>query len=179
MCERNLRAGTEPAFFAAWRQRTGPGRYVLFNFKSGCEIGQTQRINPDILCGMIIGAHFLLYSRDPEADRAFFRDVLEFPSIDIGRGWLLFGMSPAEAAIHPMDGEFSQRHAGHELLGAVLYLMCDDLNTFIVSLKAKNVDCTEVETEPWGIRTTIPLPSGGEIGLYQPTHPTALHLNPK
>ena len=128
---------------------------------------------------MIIGAHFLLYSRDPEADRAFFRDVLGLPGIDIGRGWLIFGMSPAEAAIHPMDGEFSQRHAGHELLGAVLYLMCDDLDSLIASLKAKNVDCTAVQKADWGIATTIPLPSGGSVGLYQPMHSTALHLNSK
>jgi len=135
--------------------------------------------NPDILGGMIIGAHFLLYSKDPEADRAFFRDVLGFPSVDVGHGWLIFAMSPAEAAIHPMDGEFSQRHAGHELLGAVLYLMCDDLQAQIASLKTKNVSCTEVQTANWGITTTIPLPSGGAIGLYQPAHPTALHLNSK
>lgn len=126
---------------------------------------------------MIIGAHFLLYSPDPEADRAFFRDVLGFRSADVGEGWLIFAMPPAEAAIHPLDGEFSQRHAGHELLGAVLYLMCDNLDAMIASLKAKNVECTELETAPWGIRTTIPLPSGGEIGLYQPTHVTALNLN--
>jgi hypothetical protein len=151
----------------------------VFNFKSAYEIGQTWRVNPDILCGMIIGAHFLLYSRDPAADRAFFRDVLELPTIDIGHGWLLFGMSPAEAAIHPLEGEFSQRHAGHELLGAVLYLMCDDLEAFIASLKAKNVFCTEPEAADWGTATTIPLPSGGAIGLYQPKHPTALHPNPR
>ncbi len=128
---------------------------------------------------MITGAHFLLYSTDPEADRAFFRDVLEFQSIDIGGGWLIFAMPPAEAAIHPADGDSAQRHAGHDLLRAVLYLMCDNLDALIASLKARNVQCTEVERERWGIRTTIPLPSGGEIGLYQPTHPTALNLNPK
>lgn len=125
---------------------------------------------------MIIGAHFLLYSKDPEGDRAFFRDVLGFPSVDVGGGWLIFAMSPAEAAIHPADGDSSQRHAGHDLLRGVLYLMCDNLAEMVAGLKAKNVRCTEVETEPWGIRTTIPLPSGGEIGLYQPTHPTALNL---
>jgi catechol 2,3-dioxygenase-like lactoylglutathione lyase family enzyme len=128
---------------------------------------------------MIIGAHFLLYSKDPEADRAFFRDVLEFRSIDVGGGWLIFAMPPAEAGIHPSDGEFSQRHAGHDLLGAVLYLMCDDLDAFIASLKVKNVRCTEVQTANWGVTTTIPLPSGSAIGLYQPTHPTAFNLNSK
>ncbi|HTS37720.1 MAG TPA: hypothetical protein VMH04_18740 [Candidatus Solibacter sp.] len=128
---------------------------------------------------MIIGTHFLLYSKAAEADRAFFRDVLELPFVNVGEGWLIFGMSPAEAGIHPLEGEFSQDHAGHKLLGAVLYLMCDDLNATIASLKTKNVQCSEVESAPWGSKTTIPLPSGGEIGLYQPRHQTALHLKSK
>ncbi len=128
---------------------------------------------------MIIGTHFLLYSKNAEADRAFFRDVLQLPFVDAGEGWLIFGMSPAEAGIHPLEGEFTQDHAGHRLLGAVLYLMCDDLNATIASLQAKNVCCTEIERAPWGSKTTIPLPSGGEIGLYQPRHPTALGLTSK
>jgi catechol 2,3-dioxygenase-like lactoylglutathione lyase family enzyme len=126
---------------------------------------------------VIYGAHLLLYSRDPEADRAFLRDVLGFRSVDVGGGWLIFQLPPAEAAVHPqMDEDFARRHAGHELLGAVLYLMCDDLQETMRSLEAKNVKCTEIGTERWGIKTTVPLPSGGEIGLYQPTHPTALDL---
>ena len=128
---------------------------------------------------MIIGTHVLLYSKDAEADRAFFRDVLGFPHVDAGHGWLIFGMSPAEAAVHPADGEFSQQHAGHKLLGAVLYLMCDDLEEFIASLKGKKIECTKVEKARWGDVTTIPLPSGGSIGLYQPSHPTALGLKVK
>ena len=127
---------------------------------------------------MIIGAHFLLYSKDPEADRAFFRDVLGFRSVDVGEGWLIFAMPPAEAGSHPAEGdaEFSQQHAGHRLLGAVLYLMCDDLEAHMASLKTKNIHCTEVQTAGWGITTTIPLPSGGSIGLYQPRHATAFNL---
>lgn len=125
---------------------------------------------------MITGAHVLIYSTDPDADRAFFRDVLAFRSIDVGGGWLIFALPPAEVAVHPLSGNEGQRHAGHHLLGAVLYLMCDDLQGVIKSLKAKSVACTEVTTEAWGIKTTIRLPSGGELGLYQPTHPTALNL---
>jgi hypothetical protein len=125
---------------------------------------------------MIIGAHLLLYSKNPGADRAFFRDILGFRSVDAGEGWLIFAMPPAEAGIHPLDGEISQRHAGQELLGAVLYLMCDDLKGFMASLKRKKVHCSEVQKASWGSTTTIPLPSGGSIGLYQPTHPTALNL---
>jgi catechol 2,3-dioxygenase-like lactoylglutathione lyase family enzyme len=129
--------------------------------------------------GMIIGAHVLLYSKNAEADRAFFRDVLGFPFVDVGGGWLIFRLPPAETAVHPLEGEFVQRHACHELMGSVLYLMCDDLDGYIATLSKKNVRCTEVERERWGIRTTIPLPSGGEIGLYQPTHKTAFDLPSK
>lgn len=125
---------------------------------------------------MITGAHVLLYSEKPEADRAFFSDVLGFPSVDVGGGWLIFKLPPAEVAVHPADANFSQAHGGHALIGAVLYLMCDDLKAQIKALEAKQVKCTEVSTERWGIKTTIRLPSGGEIGLYQPTHNTALNL---
>ncbi len=126
---------------------------------------------------MLIGAHVLLYSENPEADRAFFRDVLDFPNVDVGHGWLIFKLPAAEAAVHPTDDKDTQHvHAGHRLLGAVLYLMCDDLPSTIKLLKSKNVSCTEIDEAPWGIKTTIKLPSGGEIGLYQPTHPTALGL---
>jgi predicted enzyme related to lactoylglutathione lyase len=125
---------------------------------------------------MIVGSHFLLYSQDPEADRTFFRDVLRLPFVDAGDGWLIFAMSPAEAGIHPSDGESSRSQAGHRLLGAALYLMCDDLEGMIASLKARKVRCSKVEKAPWGRVTTIPLPSGARIGLYQPMHPTALNL---
>jgi len=109
--------------------------------------------------------HALIYSKQDDATRAFFRDVLGFPSVDVGRGWLIFAAPPSELAVHPADDgkEF------HEL-----YLMCDDLSALIKSLQAKNVTCSPVEEAPWGIKTTIQLPSGGEIGLYQPTHPTAI-----
>lgn len=122
------------------------------------------------------GAHILLYSENPEADRAFFRDVLEFRAVDAGEGWLIFALPPAEAGIHPFDGNHRQLHGGRHLLCAVLYLMCDDLHGLIKSLQAKHVNCSPVEEESWGMKTTICLPSGGEIGLYQPTHPTALDL---
>jgi catechol 2,3-dioxygenase-like lactoylglutathione lyase family enzyme len=125
---------------------------------------------------MITGAHVLLYSSDPEADRAFFRDVLQFPSVDAGHGWLIFKLPPAEAALHPVDGDSAEGRAGHSMLGAELYLMCDDLQALIKSLAARNVICTAIDKAPWGIKTTIRLPSGGEIGLYQATHPTALAL---
>ncbi len=122
---------------------------------------------------MIIGAHILLYSEDPATDRVFFRDVLGFRAIDVGDGWLIFEMPPAEAALHPMEVGSEKVHGGHTLMGAVLYLMCDDLHAEIKNLAAKQVMCTDVVKAPWGIKTTIRLPSGGEIGLYEPRHEAA------
>ncbi|HEX8694707.1 MAG TPA: VOC family protein [Longimicrobium sp.] len=125
---------------------------------------------------MITGAHFILYSTDADADRAFFRDVLGFRAVDAGGGWLIFALPPAEMGVHPSEGGFAQRHAEHALAGTVLYLMCDDLRSTMESLAARGVRCTEVEEAEWGVKTTVRLPSGGEIGLYQPAHPTALGL---
>src|SRR2546428_11161792 len=124
----------------------------------------------------ITGAHVLLYSDNPEADRAFFRDVLDFRAVDAGGGWLIFALPPAEVGIHPSEGERRQLHGGRQLLTSVLYLMCDNLPALIKSLDAKNVSCSPVEEEDWGIKTTIQLTRGGEIGLYEPTHPTDLGL---
>jgi hypothetical protein len=122
---------------------------------------------------MITGVHVLFYSENSEADRAFFRDILHLPNVDAGRGWLIFKLPPAEAALHPADGAFKP---GQHLLPTQFYLMCDDLQSLIKSLEAKKVSCTPVAQERWGMRTTIKLPSGGELGLYQPAHPTALNL---
>ncbi len=119
---------------------------------------------------MIIGAHILLYSKDPDADRAFFHDVLELRSVDAGGGWLIFALPPSEVAVHPAGGESGEGH----FLPTQLYLMCDDLPATIKSLEAKKIKCTSIAKERWGIRTTIRMPSGGEIGLYQPTHPIAI-----
>jgi predicted enzyme related to lactoylglutathione lyase len=126
---------------------------------------------------MINGAHFLLHSTDPEADRKFFRDVLKFPSVDVGHGWLILALPPTEIAVHPSEDDV--RQAPDHKKGWSLYLMCDDLQAEIKSLKAKKVRCTEIQEERWGIITTIPLPSGAEIGLYQPKHKTAIGLGYK
>ena len=126
---------------------------------------------------MINGAHFLLYSPDADADRAFIREVLGLASVDAGGGWLIFGLPASELAVHPTEDGGGKVHSGHKLLDTHLYFMCEDLQATIKALASRKVKCTEVSTERWGIRTTIPLPSGGEVGLYQPTHPTALHLS--
>jgi hypothetical protein len=118
---------------------------------------------------MIIGAHVIVYSKDAAADREFFRDVLGFASVDAGRGWLIFALPPAEAAVHPAEA-----NDGHEL-----YFMSGDLTAEISSLRQKGVECSEVQEARWGSITKIRLPGGGEVGLYQPKHPTALNLTSK
>ena len=115
---------------------------------------------------MISGAHVIVYSKDADADRAFFRDVLGFKSVDAGHGWLIFALPPGEAAFHPSD-----KNGPHEL-----YFMCDDLKAVMAMLAKKGVTCSAVHEERWGSITRIRLPGGGEIGLYQPKHPTALGL---
>ncbi len=125
---------------------------------------------------MILGAHVLLHSTDPEADRAFFRDVLQFPSVDAGHGWLIFALPPAELAIHPKDGDPPQAGEAQRMLDGVLYLMCDDLPGAIRTLESKGVGSSGITEARWGKTTTVRLPSGGEIGLYQPLHPLAIGL---
>jgi catechol 2,3-dioxygenase-like lactoylglutathione lyase family enzyme len=115
---------------------------------------------------MITGGHIIIYSRDAEADRAFFRDVLNYPHVDAGGGWLIFKLPPSEVAVHPADGV-----PAHEL-----YLMCDDVNTTVAELTSTGVRCAEVTDEGWGLLTRIRLPGGGELGLYQPRHPRATEL---
>jgi catechol 2,3-dioxygenase-like lactoylglutathione lyase family enzyme len=115
---------------------------------------------------MISGAHVILYSKDAEADRVFFKEVLEFASVDAGHGWLIFALPPAEAAFHP--AEESEKHE--------LYLMCDDLPSEMARLREQGVMCPPVREERWGSLTSIRLPGGGHLGLYQPKHPTALSM---
>jgi len=118
---------------------------------------------------MISGAHMVIYSKDADADRAFFRDVLGFKAVDAVHGWLIFALPPGEAAFHP-----SEKNGPHEL-----YFLCDNLKSEMAALAKKGVACSEVHEERWGSITRIRLPSGGEIGLYQPKHPTALGLASK
>ena len=110
---------------------------------------------------MIDGAHVILYSTDPDADRAALKDVLGFPHVDVGGGWLIFALPPAEVAVHPTEGPPS-----HEL-----YLMCDDVAATVASFDGTGVEVTKpVEDAGWGLLTAIRLPGGSELGLYQPRH---------
>ena len=117
---------------------------------------------------MITGGHTVIYSTDPYADRAFLRDVLKLTSVDVGGGWLIFGLPPAELAVHPSD-----ENGVHEF-----FLMCDDLEAFIVDMKKQNVECGEVEDASWGLLSHLVLPGGGKLRVYQPRHarPEAMTL---
>ena len=112
---------------------------------------------------MISGAHVVIYSANAEADRAFFRDVLGFPSVDAGHGWLIFALPPAEIAVHP-----AAENGRHEI-----YLVCDDVVVTVRSLEQHQVSCEPVKDLGWGLLTYLSLPGGGKVGLYQPKHPVA------
>ena len=109
---------------------------------------------------MITGAHSIIYSKNPDADREFFRDVLQLTKVDVGQGWLIFGLPPAEVAVHP-----SEENDEHEF-----YLMCDDVNAFVAEMKTKKIACGEVQDMGWGVLTQLTLPGGGKLGVYQPRH---------
>ena len=113
---------------------------------------------------MIFGAHVIVYSKDAAADRKFFRDVLGLASVDAGNDWLIFRLPPAELAVHP--AEDNGRHQ--------LYFMCDDVRAEISALRGRGVDCSDVEEVRWGSVTRLSLPGGGQVGLYQPSHPSPL-----
>ncbi|MEQ1929607.1 MAG: extradiol dioxygenase [Parvularculaceae bacterium] len=108
---------------------------------------------------MIIGAHAIIYSKDAAKDRAFFRDVLDFPNVDVGGGWLIFGLPPSEAAFHP---GFTGKHE--------FYLMCEDVEAFAAAMAAAGVRCSPRKNLGWGVLTELTLPSGGRLGVYQPRH---------
>jgi catechol 2,3-dioxygenase-like lactoylglutathione lyase family enzyme len=116
---------------------------------------------------VIMGSHVIVFSTDPEADRAFFTDVLGYPRVDAGGGWLIFRLPPAELAVHPSDSP-----TRHEL-----YFMCDDLETTMQDLRAKGVEFTEeISEERWGRLSRVRLPGGGDVGIYEPRHPVAIDL---
>jgi hypothetical protein len=109
---------------------------------------------------MITGAHSIIYSKNPEADRAFLRDILKLTKVDVGHGWLIFGLPPAEVAVHPSD-----KNDEHEF-----YLMCDDIKVFARQMKKNGIACGPVDDQGWGLLSQLTLPGGGKLGVYQPRH---------
>src|SRR5262245_42361499 len=109
---------------------------------------------------MITGAHVIIYSANPDADRAFLRDVLRLTNVDVGGGWLIFGLPPSEVAVHPAD-----RNNVHEL-----YFMCDDIEAFVSDMQRQHIACDPVKDQGWGLLAQVGLPGGGKLGVYQPRH---------
>jgi hypothetical protein len=109
---------------------------------------------------VINGAHVVISSTDPDADRAFLRDTLKLPHVDVGHGWLIFGLPPAEVAVHP-----SEENNAHEFL-----LMCADIHAFVAEMRGQGVETSTVQEQRWGYLTRLTLPGGGQVGVYQPRH---------
>jgi len=109
---------------------------------------------------VIVGAHSIIYSKDAEADRAFLRDVLKLTHVDVGEGWLIFGLPPSEVAVHP-----SRKNGAHEL-----YLLTDDVRAFVARMRKHKIACSRVRDQGYGLFTTMTLPGGGHLDVYEPRH---------
>jgi catechol 2,3-dioxygenase-like lactoylglutathione lyase family enzyme len=114
---------------------------------------------------VITGAHAIVFAEDPEAARTFFAEALGLRAVDAGGGWLIFALPPAELACHPTPPDDSGRHE--------LYLMCDDVEATVADLETKGVEfVAAISDAGFGRMTRMRVPGGGELGLYQPTHPS-------
>src|SRR4030095_5760420 len=105
---------------------------------------------------MINGAHSIIYSKNPDADRTFLRDVLKLPHVDVGQGWLIFGLPPADVAVPPSDE--NDVHA--------FYLICEDIEALVEAMRAHSITCSPVQNQGWGLLTQVILPGGGKLGIY-------------
>jgi catechol 2,3-dioxygenase-like lactoylglutathione lyase family enzyme len=161
--EKSSRPRDEPILWL--RAKSVDPKPVLLSARDGCGSCRASAAH-QYAAGVINGGHVIIYSGDAEADRAFFRDVLDYPHVDAGAGWLIFKLPPSEIAVHPVDGP-----PVHEL-----YLMCDDLDATMAQLTAKGATFAAVTEARWGRLTKLRLPGGGELGLYEPRHPRATEL---
>ena len=118
---------------------------------------------------MIIGAHSIIYSKDADKDRDFLKDVLNFPHVDVGGGWLIFGLPPAEVAVHPHNENDVQE----------FYLMCDDVEALVADMAKRGVATTAIQNQGWGMLTQVTLPGGGKLGIYQPRHASPPQMGAK
>jgi hypothetical protein len=109
---------------------------------------------------MIIGTHAIIYSKNAEADKEFFKNILKLTNVDVGNGWLIFGLPPSELAVHPANENGTQE----------LYLMCNDIKSFVEEMSKHSITCSELQDQGWGILTQLTLPGGGSLGVYQPRH---------
>jgi hypothetical protein len=110
---------------------------------------------------MITGAHSIIYSTNAEADRDFLRNVIGLPHVDVGHGWLIFGLPPSEVAVHPSD-----TNGKHEL-----YFMCHDVEALVENMRSRSIETAPIQDQGWGLVTEITLPGGGKLPIYEPRHP--------
>jgi len=118
------------------------------------------------MSAMITGAHSIIYSTNSEADMNFFKDILKFPNVDIGHGWLIFGLPPSEIAIHPSSQNGLQE----------FYLMCADINEFLEEMSKHKISCSSIENQRWGLLVYLTLPGGGRLGVYEPKHQSPVSI---
>jgi catechol 2,3-dioxygenase-like lactoylglutathione lyase family enzyme len=148
-----------------WFAEFSTGQATLLDAPKSCYIA-----------AMFIGTHVMFYSADPDADRAFMRDVLGFPFVDTGHNWLIFKLPSAESGVHPLEGPNIPAKSLSSMLPAQVFMMVADIEAARSELAAKGAATEPALNEGWGLSTNIFLPSGARIGLYQPLHPTALEL---
>ena len=119
---------------------------------------------------MITAVHTLIYAENPDATRAFFRDVLGFPGVDTGGGWLIFKTGPSELAAHPNSWEYEGQTGSTDQRFDVS-LMCDGVEQTMAELTAKGAEFVGgLSDEGWGITTRIRVPGAGEMTLYEPKY---------
>ncbi|HTH57713.1 MAG TPA: hypothetical protein VL728_16820 [Cyclobacteriaceae bacterium] len=109
---------------------------------------------------MTSGVHLIIHSKNAEADKVFFRDILKLTHVAVGDGWLIFGLPPAELAVHP-----SSDNDHHEI-----YLTCDDVYRFVEKMSEHKIECSKIQDRGWGQLVQLTLPGSGKLGVYQPRH---------
>lgn len=115
---------------------------------------------------MIRGLHGLFYSSEPEALRAFLRDKLQLPHIDVGEGWLVFDLPEADLGVHPLDESGQPPSGTHDVS-----FYCDDIQGTVAGLKARGVEFTqEIEDHGYGFVTYLTMPGGVRVQLYEPKY---------
>jgi catechol 2,3-dioxygenase-like lactoylglutathione lyase family enzyme len=117
---------------------------------------------------MIRGVHTMFYSSEPEALRAFLRDVLGLPCSDVGGGWLIFDLPEAEMGCHPTEkGDGGSVPSGtHDIS-----FYCDDIHRTVAQLKARGVEFTEpIADHGYGLVTHFKVPGNFAVQLYQPRY---------
>ena len=119
---------------------------------------------------MINAVHTLIYSGDPEATRAFFRDVLGWPFVEhpeSAPGWLIF-----RTTSYTWEGEEYSHPLQH-----TVSLMCDDIAATVAELEVKGARFSgAVEDMGFGLGVNVEVPGAGEMLLYEARHPTAYDL---